>query len=146
MEYVIHIKCKKYINNICIRLEFKHTFWFIESYHRCGLVDGVVSDDSDSLCYGAKIVYRWWYYHLYYLFNKLLPILLKILFFSFFVPVDFFRNNFHSSWLMTQMKPKSGAWCPLFCLILWFFTNVLNWKVEKVPFYILWFLGKPSFP
>jgi len=31
---------------------------FCAALDRCGVVDGVVSDDSDSLCYGAKIVYR----------------------------------------------------------------------------------------
>jgi len=31
---------------------------FCAALDRAGLVDGVISDDSDSLCYGAKVVYR----------------------------------------------------------------------------------------
>ena len=44
-----------------------------------------------------------------YLFNKLLRILLKILFFSFFVPIVFFWEQF--SFIVTHDSNEAQKWC-----------------------------------
>ena len=75
---------------------------------------------------------------IYCLLNRLLPIL-KMLFFSFLcLQFFFFGTNFHSS----HDSNEAQKWC----LITHYCLNVMNCEIEKGPFYILWFLGTPSFP